>query len=286
MLFSTSALVALFLLPLAAFAAPAGAATTDPSPAIDRRGTTILPYNVDAPGATPAYIIPIASLLPVTSVVTLVNATSGFASTSELFIAVETYLNSLLTVTAPGLLTGIANAVTPLLCGLCGNCPVAPVVATKPATTSVLCLDGTNANDTVINSLLSCESFFILLAPFPLLSTDERIVRTIDGGNGTIVYLCPGAVILLTNPIIYTAPNQVITTLGLPLSITRATLRVTGAQQSCAVFGSCVACTGIKLTNVIVDGNRPNLGWLSTGQVSLILPRVQKLSLTKFSSRR
>lgn len=109
-----------------------------------------------------------------------------------------------------------------------------------------------------------------------------------DGGAGTIVYLCPGAVILLTNPIIFTAANQTITTTGNPLSTTRATLRVTGASQSCAVFGSCAACTGVQLTSVIVDGNRPNLGWLDDGQVRLVLHPRQMAGgffLTKLSSR-
>ncbi|KAL8283195.1 hypothetical protein RQP46_005973 [Phenoliferia psychrophenolica] len=97
-------------------------------------------------------------------------------------------------------------------------------------------------NDTVINSLL----FY--------------------GGADTTIFLCPGAVINLSGPIVYTAARQVITTKGLPTGDLRATLVVTGGGQSCAVYGTCPACNSIALTNVQVNGNRPALGWIQNGQ--------------------
>ncbi|GAA5885524.1 hypothetical protein JCM6882_007452 [Rhodosporidiobolus microsporus] len=80
------------------------------------------------------------------------------------------------------------------------------------------------------------------------------------GGAGTTIYLCPGAVIKTTNAIFFTAANQVLTTLGNPYDNQRALIQVTGAQQSCAVYGAWDGANNAILRNVRVDGARPALG--------------------------
>jgi hypothetical protein len=56
----------------------------------------------------------------------------------------------------------------------------------------------------------------------------------------------------------------------LPTDDARATLVVTGSGQSVAVYGTCVKCSGIRLANVQVNGNRPVLGWIGVFSGALI----------------
>jgi hypothetical protein len=85
------------------------------------------------------------------------------------------------------------------------------------------------------------------------------------GGAGTVVSLCPSSVFKLSNPVVFTAAGQEISTAGYPTDATRATLVVTGAQQSSAIVGQCAACSGIRVRNVQVNGNRPALGVIASG---------------------
>lgn len=86
------------------------------------------------------------------------------------------------------------------------------------------------------------------------------------GGANTTVWLCPSANIKLTNAIYFSAKNQTLATQGLPTGSTRATLTVTGQNQSCAVFGlNGPGYDYTTLRNVIVDGARETLGPVSGG---------------------
>nr|CRX79286.1 hypothetical protein ls5931a1_00080 [Leucosporidium scottii] len=106
------------------------------------------------------------------------------------------------------------------------------------------------------------------------------------GGAGTVVFLCPGAKIFLTHSIFFTAPNQVLATrgespnvsrsffraqpteislAGYPTLETRALLVVSGDQQSTAIYGACRECSGVKLQNVQINGQRDVLGRIPTG---------------------
>ncbi|GAA6034931.1 hypothetical protein JCM8097_009371 [Rhodosporidiobolus ruineniae] len=106
------------------------------------------------------------------------------------------------------------------------------------------CLDST-ANDTTISAL-----FYY-------------------GGEGTTVELCPGANIKLTNAVFFSAANQVLTTQGNPTDDTRATLTVTGSDQSCAIYGACIGCDNISIQNIQVDGNREGMG-IYPGGIGLV----------------
>ncbi|GAA6023117.1 hypothetical protein JCM11491_000076 [Sporobolomyces phaffii] len=99
----------------------------------------------------------------------------------------------------------------------------------------------TGANETTINSLLYY------------------------GGRGAIVKLCPRAVIEIRNPIFFFAPDQVLTTAGDPTGSNRATIVVTGATQSCAIYGAVPNADNVILRNIQVNGNRPQLGILWGG---------------------
>ncbi|GAA6027500.1 hypothetical protein JCM8097_007892 [Rhodosporidiobolus ruineniae] len=89
------------------------------------------------------------------------------------------------------------------------------------------------------------------------------------GGAGTVVYLCPGAVIKTTNAIFFSAANQILTTYGNPTDSTRALIQVTGGSQSCAVYGAWDGANNAILRNVQVDGARPTLGMISGGNALL-----------------
>ena len=74
--------------------------------------------------------------------------------------------------------------------------------------------------------------------------------------------LCPGAILLLSAPIQFSAPYQVLTTLGDPSGSLRATIRVVGQNQTNAIYAACDRCSNIQIRNIQVDGNRPGLGVL------------------------
>lgn len=91
---------------------------------------------------------------------------------------------------------------------------------------------------------------------------DETAInqRLASGGANAQVALCPGAKFNLKAPVTYTAAGQSIFTSGYPKGDTRATLTVTGADQTAAIYGNCGTCNDISLRNVQVNGNRPVLG--------------------------
>ncbi|SEN94244.1 right-handed parallel beta-helix repeat-containing protein [Actinacidiphila rubida] len=82
-------------------------------------------------------------------------------------------------------------------------------------------------------------------------------------GQGAQAVLCPGATFSLTAPIGFTAPDQTISTQGLPTGSGRATLVVTGAAQSTAIQGN--GQSGVVVENVQINGNRVALGRIDGG---------------------
>ena len=96
-------------------------------------------------------------------------------------------------------------------------------------------------------------------------SGDETTINEllIRGGANTVVSLCANAVFNLKQPVIFTAPNQELSTEGYPTDSTRAILIVTGVNQTAAIIGNCHECSDLKLRNIQVNGNRPALGGFS-----------------------
>jgi hypothetical protein len=75
-----------------------------------------------------------------------------------------------------------------------------------------------------------------------------------SGPNFTLS-LCPNAQYLIQAPIVFTAPNQEISTWGYPTDDSRATLIVSGPiandkGHTTAVDGTCANCDGVKLRNI------------------------------------
>ncbi|KAM0749140.1 hypothetical protein T439DRAFT_327634 [Meredithblackwellia eburnea MCA 4105] len=91
-------------------------------------------------------------------------------------------------------------------------------------------------------------------------ATINQILAQVPG-DGIKVFLCPGAVIFLQNPVFFTAANQELSTLGYPTDATRATIVVAGASQSIAVYGVCNGCDGVALRNIQIKGSRDILGF-------------------------
>jgi hypothetical protein len=90
-----------------------------------------------------------------------------------------------------------------------------------------------------------------------------------NGGAGAEAVLCPGAVFTLNGTVAFTAPNQRLSTQGLPTDATRATLRVVGPSLATAVSG--LGQSGVALESVQIDGNRPALGRIQNGGALVVL---------------
>ena len=94
-------------------------------------------------------------------------------------------------------------------------------------------------------------------------SGTEAAINAALSGAGTAAVLCPGAVFTLSNPVVFTAPNQQLYTQGLPTDGTRAILRIGGGTLTTAVDGG--GRSGVTVENIQVDGARPTLGREATG---------------------
>ncbi len=89
-------------------------------------------------------------------------------------------------------------------------------------------------------------------------SGDETDIQSALYGVGSEAVLCPDAVFELGETVYFTADSQSIYTEGLPTDDTRALLRVVGDRVATAV--SAEGNDYVSLRNVIIDGNRPQLG--------------------------
>jgi len=76
---------------------------------------------------------------------------------------------------------------------------------------------------------------------------------------GSLAVLCQGAVFELTGSIVISADRQQIYTEGFPTDERRAVLRIVSTEVTTAVLMR--DYSDIVLSNVIIDGNRPNLGY-------------------------
>jgi hypothetical protein len=76
---------------------------------------------------------------------------------------------------------------------------------------------------------------------------------------GSVAVLCQGAVFELTGPIMIRADRQQIYTEGFPIDERRAVLRIISTEVTTAVLMR--DYSDIVLSNVIIDGNRPTLGY-------------------------
>lgn len=96
------------------------------------------------------------------------------------------------------------------------------------------------------------------VSPDPANTVTDRLNQLLSsGGNGYVLSLCPSREYFITQPILFAAPNQEISTQGYPTGSDRATLVVSGpvsngTGHTNAVDGTCNTCSGVKLRNIQV----------------------------------
>ncbi|KAG9317823.1 hypothetical protein JVU11DRAFT_2049 [Chiua virens] len=99
-------------------------------------------------------------------------------------------------------------------------------------------------------------------SPDPANTLTDRLNTLLNSsGPGYVLSLCPSEQYVITAPLLFTAPNQEISTAGYPTDSTRATLVVAGTVfngtgHSTAVDGTCGNCDSVKLRNVQINGTR------------------------------
>ncbi|KAF8437255.1 hypothetical protein L210DRAFT_3547299 [Boletus edulis BED1] len=100
------------------------------------------------------------------------------------------------------------------------------------------------------------------VSPSPANTLTDRLNTLLNSsGPGYTLSLCPSQQYLITAPLLFSAPNQEISTAGYPTDSTRATLVVhgpvvNGTGHTTAVDGTCTKCDGLKLRNVQINGTR------------------------------
>lgn len=101
------------------------------------------------------------------------------------------------------------------------------------------------------------------VSPDPTSNLTTRLNQLLSSsGSGYVLSLCPGQQYPITAPLLFTSPNQEISTQGYPTGSDRATLVVSGpvfsngTGHTTAVDGSCASCHGITLRNIQVNGTR------------------------------
>ncbi|KAI0032935.1 hypothetical protein K488DRAFT_78182 [Vararia minispora EC-137] len=109
------------------------------------------------------------------------------------------------------------------------------------------------------------------ILPDPANTVTDRLNLALNSsGPGFILRLCPNAQYLILSPILFSFPNQEISTLGYPTGDQRATLVVNGpvangAGHTTAVDGTCSNCDGVMLRNVQINGTRAGASPTSGG---------------------
>jgi len=112
----------------------------------------------------------------------------------------------------------------------------------------------------------------------PSSSLTTRLNQLLQsGGPGYTLNLCPNTLYFITNTITFSAPDQVITTLGNPTDDSRATLVVNGPRtadgtgHTVAVNGQCADCDRCKLSHIQVS-NPVSVQISSSLSVSVVHP--------------
>lgn len=103
----------------------------------------------------------------------------------------------------------------------------------------------------------SLQNPFVTLLPF---FSSKLTLLLADGGANTVVYLCEKAQIALESPVFFQFPNQTLTTATF-INANRAKLTIANTDSTTAIMGAYAALDRCTLSNLIIDGARPALGW-------------------------
>ena len=106
--------------------------------------------------------------------------------------------------------------------------------------------------------LRGCQ-LILQLPPDCIPSGDHTSIQNALNGPGSKAVLCPNTVFELSDAVLFTHDNQEIYTQSFPRGDSRALLRVVGKGLATAV--SAESSDYVALRNVIIDGNRPQLGF-------------------------
>jgi hypothetical protein len=98
-------------------------------------------------------------------------------------------------------------------------------------------------------------------------SGDDTSIQNALTGVGAEAVLCPDAVFNLYRSIYFTADSQQIYTEGFPTDSTRAFLKIVADSVATAINGEHYNYTAIR--NLIIDGNRPELGFGAGALINL-----------------
>ncbi|QKX53895.1 uncharacterized protein TRUGW13939_00975 [Talaromyces rugulosus] len=103
-------------------------------------------------------------------------------------------------------------------------------------------------------------------------SGDQNTINSLfqSGGAGTVVQLCAGTVLSVSDAITFTADNQELSTSGYPTDDTRGTIQA-AANSNASTLITGYGFDGLKLTNIQVDGLRPSLGAVEDGGANIEL---------------
>lgn len=108
-------------------------------------------------------------------------------------------------------------------------------------------------------------STITLEIPACIPSGDHDSIQNALTDEGAKAILCQNAVFELSETVFFTRDNQEIYTQGFPTDASRALLRIVHKDVATAV--SMGNRAGVKLSHVIIDGNRPELGIASGGLI-------------------
>jgi parallel beta-helix repeat protein len=148
---------------------------------------------------------------------------------------------------------GIGDVVDIMATAVAPDCQVyLPVVAANwrqpwPTPTPTITLTATPTATATVPPAESC-----------IPSGDQNSIQSALIDDGSEAILCQSAVFELSDTIYFTHDNQEIYTQGFPTDDSRALLRIVGKDVATAV--SAEGNDYVSLRNVIIDGNRPQLG--------------------------
>lgn len=120
------------------------------------------------------------------------------------------------------------------------------------------------------NLLITSATLLPLISATCISSGDQTTINNLfsSGGPGTIVQLCPSTTLSITDTIVFTASNQEISTQGYPTGSTRATIKIASGNTASTLIGG-GSQEGIRILNLILDGDRPNNGLQINGGANI-----------------
>jgi len=112
-------------------------------------------------------------------------------------------------------------------------------------------------------SLLLLATAITLASAACISSGDQNTINQglSSGGKGTLIQLCPSAVITISDAIVFTDENQEISTEGYPTGDTRAIIQLDTKGGSATTLIQGGGNSYVRVLNVQIDGQRSKNGF-------------------------